>query len=206
MNLKASELFARSYKEPLEIIMRHEYSFYTFAGGRGSLKSSFVSLMIIILVCTFDFVNVLVVRKVADTLRDSVYAQLQWAIEKLGLEEYFICTVSPMRITYKPTGQLILFRGVDKPTKLKSIKLKRGYFAVAWYEESTEFTPEEVRSVNQSLIRGGGEHAKYWFFDSFNPPVSVNNWKNKDLLINKPNRYIHRSTMYIVTGKLRSVS
>ena len=58
MNLKASELFARSYKEPLELIMKHEYSFYTFAGGRGSLKSSFVSLMIIILVCTLDFVDV----------------------------------------------------------------------------------------------------------------------------------------------------
>ena len=201
MTLKASELISRNFKEPLLYALdakTHEprYRFYTFAGGRGSLKSSFISIVIILLIIKFKFVNVLVLRKVSNTLLDSVYAQLQWAIELLGVEDSFKCTTSPMKIIYKPTGQTILFRGVDKPTKIKSIKLKSGYFAVAWYEESTEFTPEEIRSVNQSVMRGGGMDGKYWIFDSFNPPVSARNWKNRDLLVEKANRYIHRSTIF----------
>ncbi len=196
MTLKASKLIGKNFAEAFKVVMNHEYRFYTFAGGRGSLKSSFISVVIIILIIMFKFVNVLVLRKVSNTLLDSVYAQLQWAIELLGVEDSFKCTTSPMKIIYKPTGQTILFRGVDKPTKIKSIKLKSGYFAVTWYEESTEFTPEEIRSVNQSVMRGGGLDGKYWFFDSFNPPIHRDNWKNKDLLIDKPNRYIHRSTIY----------
>ena len=196
MNLKASKLIGKNFAEAFKAVMNREYRFYTFAGGRGSLKSSFISVVIIILIIMFKFVNVLVLRKVSNTLLDSVYAQLQWAIELLGVEDSFKCTTSPMKIIYTPTGQTILFRGVDKPTKIKSIKLKSGYFAVTWYEESTEFTPEEIRSVNQSVMRGGGMDGKYWIFDSFNPPVSARNWKNRDLLVEKANRYIHRSTIF----------
>ena len=196
MNLKASELISRNFFSVLKSILKQEYRFYTFAGGRGSLKSSFLSITIILLIMQFRFVNVLVLRKVSNTLLDSVYAQLLWAISMLGVDDYFKCTTSPMKIIYTPTGQTILFRGVDKPTKIKSIKLKTGYFAVAWYEESTEFTPEEVRSVNQSIMRGGGLDGKFWIFDSFNPPVSARNWKNRDLLEAKANRLIHRSTIY----------
>lgn len=193
MIIKASELFSRKYKDALKAVINHEYTFYTFSGGRSSLKSSFISLVIIILVVMFPFVNVIVFRKVSNTLYDSVYSQLVWAIDKLCLGSKFICTKSPMRIYYKPTGQLILFRGVDNPSRIKSIKLKRGYFAIAWYEESTEFTPEEVRSVNQSVMRGGD---RFWIFDSFNPPMSSNNWKNAEVLENKPNRFYLHTTLY----------
>ena len=123
MNLKASKLIGKNFAEAFKAVMNHEYRFYTFAGGRGSLKSSFISVVIILLIVQFKFVNVLVLRKVSNTLLDSVYAKLQWAIELLGVEDSFNCTTSPMKIIYTPTGQTILFRGVDKPTKIKSIKL-----------------------------------------------------------------------------------
>lgn len=196
MTLKASSLISRNFIKALKSIHKHEYRFYTFAGGRGSLKSSFISLAIIMLIIYFRFVNVLVLRKVSNTLLDSVYAQLQWAIGMLEVDDYFKCTTSPMKIVYTPTGQTILFRGVDKPSKIKSIKLKTGYFAVCWYEESTEFTPEEIRSVNQSVMRGGGKNALFWFFDSFNPPIHRDNWKNKEIQIPKENRFVHYSTIY----------
>lgn len=194
MTLKASSLISRNFIKVLQSILKHEYRFYTFAGGRNSLKSSFISIAIITLIIKYDYANALILRKVSNTLADSVYSQLQWAISMLGVEEYFKCTVTPMKIVYVPTGQTIVFRGVDKPSRLKSIKLRRGYFAVAWYEESTEFTPEEVRSVNQTILRGG--NSAFWIFDSFNPPVSARNWKNTEILLAKPNRMVHYSTMF----------
>lgn len=190
MQIKTSELVAPNFTDLLRSVMEHEAREFCLVGGRGSTKSSFISLCIILLVVINPKVNALVCRKYSNTLRESVFEQLQWAIYKLGVERYFKCQVSPMRIEYKPTGQLILFRGVDDPLKIKSIKLKKGYFGVLWFEETTEFKPEEIRSVKQSTMRGG---EKFWTFDSFNPPVNRNNWKNKDALIDKPGRIVHRS-------------
>ena len=72
-------------------------------------------------------------RKVKDTLRDSVYSQMMWAISALELENEFKCSISPMEITYIPTGQKIYFRGLDEPTKLKGIKPTFGYVGIAWF-------------------------------------------------------------------------
>ena len=85
-----------------------------------------------------------------------MYAQIQWAIGALGLAKQFRCTVSPMECTYLPTGQKILFFGTDDPGKLKSIKVPFGAIGLAWFEELDQFDgPEEVRSVEQSVFRGG---------------------------------------------------
>lgn len=190
MKIKARELVAPSFFDLLKAVLRHTYREFCLIGGRGSTKSSFISLAIICIIVMFPKVNALVCRKYSNTLRDSVLEQLQWAIDKLNLNHLFRCTVSPMKIEYIPTGQQIIFRGVDKPVKLKSLKLKNGYFGVLWFEESTEFKPDEVRSVKQTVMRGGED---FWIFDSFNPPVNRNNWKNKDALIDKPGRIVHKS-------------
>ena len=190
LTLRTSELFPPNFTALFKQILHHDYTEYTLCGGRGSCKSSFISIVIIILMFLFPSMSVVVVRKHENTLRDSVFAQMQWAIDKLHLNGAFRCTVSPMQITRIKTGQKIFFRGCDDPVKIKSIKVVLGYIGILWFEESCELTPEEMRSVKQSVERGGD---KFWIFESFNPPVSLKNWKNADLTTVKENRIVHRS-------------
>lgn len=94
----------------------------------------------------------LVLRKVAVNLKDSVYEQLLWAIEALGVENLWQAKLSPLQLSYLPTGQRILFRGADEPKKIKSTKFRKGYCKYIWYEEADEFAGmQEIRTINQSL-------------------------------------------------------
>ena len=161
-------------------------------GGRGSTKSSFISIELILQLINHPECHAVVLRKVANTLRTSVYAQVCWAITELGLSTKFRCTVSPMECVYKQTGQKIMFFGMDDPGKLKSIKVPFGYIGLAWFEELDQFSgPEEVRSVEQSILRGG---AYSLTFKSFNPPAMARNWANRYALESKPGKRVHHST------------
>lgn len=158
-------------------IRAKKHTEYILPGGRGSMKSSTISLIIPELLKNNPNMHALILRKVGNTIKDSVYAQMKWAIDKLDLNEEFTCKVSPMEITYKPTGQKIYFRGADDPLKIKSIKPEFGYIGIVWFEELDQFAgPEEIRNIQQSAIRGGNEAYK---FKSFNPPRSKNNWANE---------------------------
>ena len=169
---------------------------YVFEGGRGSTKSSFISLKIIELLKNNPKMHACIVRKVAGTLRDSVYAQMLWAINELGLNDEFEATVSPLEITYKKTKQKIYFRGCDDPIKLKGIKTTFGYVGILWKEEKDQLAgEEEERNVNQSVLRGGD---KSYDFSSYNPPKSKSNWVNKAKLTPNENRVIHYSTYQTV--------
>lgn len=158
-------------------------------GGRGSGKSSFLSVELVLFLLKHPKCHAVAVRKVANTLRASVFAQLQWAVERLGLAPFFRTALSPMEMEYLPTGQKILFFGMDDPGKLKSIKVPTGYIGAAWFEELDQFTEEEVRSAEQSVFRGGGE---FLCLKSFNPPPGASHWVN--CLEEKPGRSIHHST------------
>lgn len=174
------------------MVKKGEYTHYWLNGGRGSLKSSFISIMCVLNILWDPLCNVLVIRKVGVTLRGSVFEQIKWAIYKLGLEQHFHIPKEKLEITYLPTGQKIIFKGFDDSTKLKSIKLATGYFKVAWYEELEEFHGmEEIRKANQSLIRG--EYDSYTFFYSYNPPRTKANWVNQESLVPVANRYVHTS-------------
>lgn len=154
----------------------HQY--YNLPGGRGSCKSSFVGLEIVNGIMQDDTgrSNAIVFRRTANTMRESVYSQIAWAIDMLGVGEYWRGNVSPMSWTYTPTGAQILFRGLDDNSKLKSIKPKKGVFRYIWLEEFSELPGENfTRSVMQSVIRGGNDFA---VFRSFNPPQSRSNWAN----------------------------
>lgn len=199
-------------------IAEHNHTEYVFPGGRGSTKSSFISLQIIDLIEKNPDMHAAVFRQVGNTLRDSVYAQICWAISALGLEDEYKCNVSPMEITKKSTGQKIFFRGNDDPLKSKGIKatplkgrglnirrdkvvdvdIKRnikvecGYIGILWFEELDQFKGEEaVRTVTQSVIRGGD---KAYIFKSFNPPKSAQNWANKYIKIPKVGMLVTHST------------
>lgn len=173
-------------------IFRHGHTHYDFSGGRGSLKSSTVSVLVPLLLINNPGTHALVLRKVANTIRDSVYAQYIWAIGELGMAAYWEAKVSPMELIYKPTGQKIMFRGADDPMKIKSIKVPFGYIAVTHFEEKDQFAGRaEIRTILQSTMRGG---SKYWNFESYNPPISRDNWANKDSLEERTDRLCHKST------------
>nr|DAM94893.1 MAG TPA: terminase large subunit [Caudoviricetes sp.] len=165
---------------------------YVFEGGRGGLKSSFVAFKIIELIKNNPQMHACITRQVAGTLKDSVYANMKWAINELGLTEEFECKVSPLEIKYIKTGQTIYFRGLDDETKLKSIKPEFGYIGILWKEEKDQMKGDaQERSVNQSVLRGGDES---YDFSSYNPPKSKSNWVNRIKLIPNPKRVIHHSS------------
>ena len=159
-------------------IKAHEFTHYWFKGGRNSTKSSFISIAIVLLIMLNPEANAVVLRKVGNTLRTSVYEQIGWACDVLGVTHLFDFGLSPMEVTYRPTGQVIRFVGCDKPKKLKSAKFRTGYCAVVWFEEVDEFDGmDEVRSVLATFLRGGD---MFWVFYSYNPPRSARNWVNKE--------------------------
>lgn len=122
------------YQPLLDDVLDHKHKHYVLAGGRGSTKSSFVGLVIPLIIVAYSDVNAVCFRKIANTVQNSIYSQLVWGIYKLGLEAYFrIPKVYSNPIVFKPTGQKIFFLGVDDPQKIKSIKPEKGYLGITWF-------------------------------------------------------------------------
>lgn len=182
-----SPAFANTYRD----ILSNGHTEYVLYGGRGSTKSSFISMVILELLLSDKNIHAVICRRVKDTLRDSVYAQIKWSAIVLGIEEMFEFRTSPLEIEVKKTGQKIYFRGADDPAKLKSIKVPFGYIGILWFEELDQFEGEEqIRSIEQSVIRGGSAKV----FKSFNPPKTVHSWTNKFLKTEKETRLVFKST------------
>lgn len=176
----AEDFIAPCYLPLHEDIKAEKHRFYNLPGGRGSCKSSFVSLEIVdgIQSDPTGQSNAIVFRKVAGTMRDSVFSQIAWAIDMLGTPHLWKATVSPMMYEYRPTGTQILFRGLDDASKLKSIKPRHGLFRYVWFEEFAELNGANfARNVLQSVMRGQGANPQV--FRSFNPPISKSNWANQ---------------------------
>lgn len=151
-------------------------------GGRGGWKSSYPGLKIPELIMANPSMHALCLRNVKDTLKDSVFEQLKWGIEKLGVSERFKFTTSPLKIVYKPTGQTIYFRGADDPVKIKSIKPSFGYIGIVWFEEFDQYNGmDAVRNIRQSAIRGTDENgqSRSIIFETFNPPPTAQAWANQ---------------------------
>ena len=191
-DVRLSEKLGPAYFALVRDVFQHGHTHYDLSGGRGSLKSSCVSLLVPLLLIQHPETHALVLRKVANTIRDSVFAQYIWAIGELGMAAYWDSKVSPMELIYRPTGQKIMFRGADDPMKIKSIKVPFGYIAVTHFEEKDQFAGRaEIRTILQSTMRGG---SKYWNFESYNPPISRDNWANLDSLDERSDRLCHKST------------
>ena len=185
------------------MILKHEKERYTFTGGRASTKSSFISIVIVVLITMFPKLNALVVRKTAKTLRRSVFEQIVWAIGKLHLRytkerktgfKIPKSEVSALPITYirkDGTKQQIIFAGCDDPEKIKSIKVSQGYFGILWVEEKTEFTPADLQNVRISALRGGDT---FYIFESYNPPSAARHWCNREAATYDPNRVVIHTT------------
>lgn len=191
IQIRLSDTVAKPFLAVHRDVKAHGHTYYICGGGRGSTKSSYISQEILLLLMQHRDCNAVILRKVANTLRNSVYRQMEWALDTLHLGDYWKKTVNPMEFVRRSTGQKILFLGVDDKSKLKSLKMPHGYVGIVWFEELDQFSgPEEIRSVNQSLLRGG---PVFWCFGSYNPPQSANNWVNEEMLLDQPDRLVHHS-------------
>ena len=133
---------------------RCEKRYRVCKGSRGSKKSKTSALNFIVRMMKHPQANLLVVRKTQATLKDSCYSDLKWAISRLGVEAYWKCTLNPLEIVYVPTGQRILFRGMDDPLKITSISVPVGVLCWVWIEEAYEITKEDDFNKLDMSIRG----------------------------------------------------
>jgi len=191
--IRLSELIAPSFHRLHKEIKAEKFDEIWLKGGRGSTKSTFASIQILLGIIKEPDANAVVFRRYQNELRDTVFGQFEWTASKMGIAHLFKFQVSPMQIIYIPTGQRIVFRAADNPMKLKSINLGRGYVKYAWFEEVDQFASmDEIRNILQSLFRG--ENKKRISFFSYNPPKSGRSWVNQETKIPKPGRRVHHST------------
>lgn len=147
-----------------------DYTTYLLVGGYGSSKSYHVALKLILKLCE-EKRKALVVREVFDTLRDSCYDLLVEILEEMDLvgtgKNKVRCTTSPMSIRF-PNGSKIIFKGMDKPSKLKSIN----GVSIVWLEECSEI---KYSGYKEMLGRLRHPTLSLYFFLSTNP-VGTENW------------------------------
>ena len=160
-----------------QIVGKGYKSFWNFKGrykvvkgSRASKKSKTTALWIIYNMMKYKNANTLVVRKVFRTLKDSCYSDLRWAINRFQVQDYWELKESPLEMTYKPTGQKILFRGFDDPLKITSISVSVGSLCWCWVEEAYELTNETAFNMLDESIRGVVEEPLFkQIIISFNP-------------------------------------
>lgn len=194
---KLSEVILESFHDFWKAVKLSKHTFFVAKGGRGSSKSTTISIICILLIIMFPITG-LIIRKVANTLQDSVYEQLKEATLLLGVEDEFIFNKNPLKITYKARGNSIIFRGADNPEKIKSIKTSKFPIAFVWFEEITEFrTEEEYQTIIDSILRAAlPDNLRYKIFISYNPPKRKQHWVNKkfETQFIPATTYIHHST------------
>lgn len=192
MDVKLDELISPNFYSLHQEIKSNNYDEIWLKGGRGSTKSSFISIELILMLLKDKDFNAIVMRRYSNELRDTVFGQLEWAILKMELGNLFKFQYAPMQIIYIPTGQKILFKGADNPSKLKSINIGKGHIMAVWMEEVAYFSGmDSIRNIVQSLFRG--EEKKRISFYSYNPPKSSRSWVNQEVTIPKLNRLVHHS-------------
>ncbi|WP_439651892.1 PBSX family phage terminase large subunit [Oceanobacillus alkalisoli] len=169
-------------------------------GGRNSFKSSVIALLLVYMMLRYltkgEKANVVVVRKVASTIRDSVFLKIQWALEKFGLLDQFSMTVAPFKIMHKGTGSTFYFYGSDDFQKLKSNDI--GNLIAVWYEEAAEFgSAEEFDQTNVTFMRQKHPLADFVrIFWSYNPPRNPYHWINEwsDSMTGEDAYLVHHSS------------
>lgn len=176
-----------------------EHRYRVLKGGKGSKKSATTALNFIYRIMKYEKSNLLVVRQVMNTHRDSTFAQLKWAQEKLGVSRYWSNKVSPMEMTYLPTGQKILFRGFDDVLKLASTTVSNGYLCWVWVEEAFEIEKEEdFEKLDLSIPRGKIESPLFKQTTLTFNPWSATHWLKKRFFDKTSENISVYSTNYLV--------
>ena len=190
-------LIGRAFIDLHRDIAAHLYEEYIEKGGRGSLKSSHISTEIVGGVTSVKGRNALCMRNRSNKLRTSVYAEIKKAARRMGVTDEFTWGKSPLQAVHRPTGNVIYFFGADnvnpEDSPLKGLTPEEGYIAYVWFEEASQFPGYGyIRNVKQTVLRGGGE-LPTWTFLSYNPPISVNSWVNREAREAQEGRIVHRS-------------
>ena len=168
-------------------------------GGKGSKKSATTALNFIFRLMKEEDTNLLVVRQVMNTHRDSTFAQLKWAQERLGVSQYWSNTVSPLEMVYKPTGQKIIFRGFDDVLKLASTTVPKGYLNYVWIEEAFEITSEaDFDKLDLSVPRGKIPSTLYKQTTLTFNPWSETHWLKKRFFDSDSSDVATFSTNYLI--------
>lgn len=192
-----SELFNENFQSFYKATKNPKYLYYVLKGGRGSAKSTHIAFTLILDMMRYP-ITTLCVRRVGNTLSESVFEQLKEAIEMLGVSHEWETKVSPLQLIYKPRGNKIIFRGADDPNKIKSIKVSKFPVTTMWFEELAEVkTEEELSTIVNSVLRAELPNGlRYKIFYSYNPPKRKQSWVNKkyETLFTSSNTYIHSST------------
>ena len=166
-------------------------------GSRGSKKSKTMALWCISQLMKYPEANLLVVRKTYRTLKDSCFSDLKWAIHKLKVDEHWNCTTSPLEITYIPTGQKILFRGLDDPLKVTSIGVDIGNLCWCWVEEAYEITNEEDFDTLDESIRGKVPEGLFKQITLTFNPWNEKHWLKKRFFDNPDEDTLAMTTNYL---------
>ena len=184
VKISVKEVVGGGYDE----FWRSKQRYVVCKGSRASKKSTTAALKLIVRLMQMPLANALVVRQTAATLSNSCYAQLKWAINRLGVEKYWKCTINPLQMVYLPTTQKIIFRGLDDALKITSITVERGHLCLAWLEEAYEVTEDDFNRVDESL-RGQLPEGYYiqWLI-TFNP-YAASSWL-KARFFDKPSKDI----------------
>ena len=166
-------------------------------GSRGSKKSRTTALFFIYSMMKYPGANLLVVRKVYRTLKDSCFTDLKWAINRLGVQDYWSVKESPLEIIYIPTGQKILFRGLDDPLKVTSITVETGNLCWAWIEEAYEINKEQDFNMLDESIRGKIEEPLYKQITLTFNPWNERHWIKKRFFDTEDENIMAKTTNYM---------
>lgn len=194
---KLSDLLPKAFYPLWKAALNEDILHIVAKGGRGSGKSSDIAHILTQLLMRYA-VNAVGIRKVDNTIEASIFEQMKWAIHEQGVAHLFKINKSPMRITYLPRGNYMIFRGAQDPTRIKSLKSAEFPFAIGWIEEMAEFkTEDEITTITNSLLRGELDNGLFYkFFYSYNPPKRKQSWVNKkyESSFQPENTFVHHST------------
>lgn len=191
--IRLPELVGKGYKDFWNFKGRYRVC----KGSRGSKKSKTTALFFIYSMMKYPGANLLVVRKVYRTLKDSCFTDLKWAINILGVQDYWSVKESPLEIIYIPTGQKILFRGLDDPLKVTSITVETGNLCWAWIEEAYEINKEQDFNMLDESIRGKIEEPLYKQITLTFNPWNERHWIKKRFFDTEDESIMAKTTNYM---------
>lgn len=197
MHKRISEIINKNFYEFWRTINSNKYLFHVLKGGRASAKSTHIAIWLVLALMKYP-VTCLCIRKVGNTLAESVFEQLKEAIEILNVSHVWKVQKSPLQLVYIPRGNKFIFRGADDPAKIKSIKMSKFPIAFVWFEELAEFkTEDEVSTIVNSVLRAElPPGLSYKVIYSYNPPKRKQSWVNKkfETQFIPNNTYVYHST------------
>jgi len=167
VDIKLDEIIGGGYNK----FFNNKNFYRVVKGSRGSKKSKTTALNFIFRIMQYSWSNLLVVRRFSNTNKQSTYTDLRWATNRLGVKHLFKFNDSLPEITYKPTGQKILFRGLDDPLKITSITVENGILCWAWFEEAYQIETFDKFSTVVESIRGSVDDPEFFkqITITFNP-------------------------------------